>query len=327
MAHDKSQIKNYSISSCSNRLAEKEKMNKVVLFAFLATLFALFSAGLSKEDAGDTSEIQSGKVTDEARIKEKAATSNKLVIRGLRERRSSQKEKRQKKNTKKINKKKKSRATKTSKNQKKKTMKKTKQHETEQKKKKNNNKRNKTEKSLHGKDKTRKNKGRTTEKMGKYSQSSPVSDTCTNNAVNFLKMKNTQAQNFEKQFKRHGRFADITEKKHGKGKPFTMDALMILNAGGGNLTELSCYDADKSSGAEGMKSVFEELIKCEDNIEKSCDYNAITFSNISKVGPLQFHKNTFSFQVEECGATVKQFLASVEDCEQFTTEDAQFCTF
>ena len=113
--------------------------------------------------------------------------------------------------------------------------------------------------------------------------------------MNFIKIQNTQAHNFEKQFKRHGRFADITKNKHDKGKNFTTDALMILNAGGGNTTELSCHNAHKSSGAMGMKSVFEELMKCEEDIEKSCNYNAIAFSNITKVAMLPFHKNTLSF--------------------------------
>ena len=101
---------------------------------------------------------------------------------------------------------------------------------------------------------------------------------------------------------------------------------MILNAGGGNMTELACHNAHKSSGAEEMKSVFEELMKCEEKIEKSCDYDEIEFSDMTKVGTLQFHKSTFSFQVEECSATIRQFLDFVQSCEQFPSNGAQFCS-
>lgn len=250
-------------------------MNKIVLLAFLFNLFALFATSVSKDEdaAGDMSEMGTG--ADQARIKEQAMIARKMFKQGLRERRSSQIENSPRNRQEKRSNSRKTKVIVQEKRKKEKRSKKNKAGNRNKKTRKNKaKKRNKIQK------KPKKNKATKANKKKRKNRPS----TCINNAMYFLKMKNTLAQNFQKQLKRHGRFAKITESKHGKGKNFTTDALMILNAGGGNMTELYCHDDHKNLGAKQMKSVFEELIKCEENVAKSCDYNAIVFSNTTKVG-------------------------------------------
>ena len=139
----------------------------------------------------------------------------------------------------------------------------------------------------------------------KPSQTHSTSDTCFQNAITSQIIRRTLVQNFEKQFKRFGRYAHVTKGKSGKGEAFFTAGLKIMSAGGGNLTDLTCHNAHKSSGAKDMKSVAEELLQCKENIEKSCNYAAITFSNLTKASVQRRCKFedimlTILFQVTEC---------------------------
>ena len=135
---------------------------------------------------------------------------------------------------------------------------------------------------------------------GKASQNWSVSDSCFTNATASLQIRRTLVQNFERQRLRFERFRKVTKGKSMKGNFFTTAALKIMSAGGGNMTGLSCHNVAKSVGAKDMKSVVEELLQCEENIQKSCNYAAIAFTNQTKVslhGWFRLEDMIFSFRL------------------------------
>ena len=135
---------------------------------------------------------------------------------------------------------------------------------------------------------------------GKASQNWSVSDSCFANATASLQIRRTLVQNFERQRLRFERFRKVTKGKSMKGNFFTTAALKIMSAGGGNMTGLSCHNVAKSVGAKDMKSVVEELLQCEENIQKSCNYAAIAFTNQTKVslhGWFRLEDMIFSFRL------------------------------
>lgn len=132
------------------------------------------------------------------------------------------------------------------------------------------------------------------------SQNWSVSDSCFANATASLQIRRTLVQNFERQRLRFERFRKVTKGKSMKGNFFTTAALKIMSAGGGNMTGLSCHNVAKSVGAKDMKSVVEELLQCEENIQKSCNYAAIAFTNQTKVslhGWFRLEDMIFSFRL------------------------------
>ena len=294
-------------------------MNRLVLIAILFSFFSLFSSRISKE-VGDSLYDVNPETAEKAKVEEHA-TLTKRSSNGANGRKYQKKKKGEAKLKGKAKKnEKESGKFKVNKKNDKKPRKSRKRNTEKRTKKRNSNKRSlkkrqKNKKKLKNpeKDSTKKTKNvvkkgngkkniktKTTnnnkkEKKGLKSsrkngggnneilQKNCVSESCLKNVMSSFLIKSTQAQNFDKQFKRVKRFARISKSKSEKRRNFTIAALKIMSAGGGNKTQLTCHNSNLNLGAREMTNVVDELLQCEENIERSCNSSDLVFKNLTKV--------------------------------------------
>ena len=287
-------------------------MNRLVLIAILFSFFSLFSSQISKE-VGDSYNDVNPETAEKAKVEEHA-TLTKRSSNGANGRKYQKKKeggaklkgkaKKFKVNKKNDNKPKKSRKRNTEKRTKKRNNnKKSLKKRQNNKKKSKNPEKNSTKKTKNvfkkgngnkninikttNNNKKEKKRLKSSRKNGggnnEILQKNFVSESCLKNVVSSFLIKSTQAQNFDKQFKRVKRFARISKSKSEKRRNFTIAALKIMSAGGGNKTQLTCHNSNLNLGAREMTNVVDELLQCEENIERSCNSSELVFKNLTKV--------------------------------------------
>ena len=293
-------------------------MNRLVLIAILFSFFSLFSSRISKE-VGDSLYDVNPETAEKAKVEEHA-TLTKRSSNGANGRKYQKKKEggaklkgKAKKNDKesgkfKVNRKKDKKPKKSRKRNTEKRTKKRNNNKKNLKKRQNNKKKSKNpEKNSTKKTKNVVKKGngkkniktkttnnnkkekkglKTSRKNGggnnEIFQKNFVLESCLKNVMSSFLIK-TKAQNFDKQFKRVKRFARISKSKSEKGRNFTIAALKIMSAGGGNKTQLTCHNSNLNLGAREMTNVVDELLQCEENIERSCNSSDLVFKNLTKV--------------------------------------------
>ena len=294
-------------------------MNRLVLIAILFSFFSLFSSQISKE-VGDSYNDVNPETAEKAKVEEHA-TLTKRSSNGANGRKYQKKKEggaklrgKAKKNDKvsgkfKVNKKNDNKPKKSRKRNTEKRTKKRNNNKKSLKKRQNNKKRSKNPeknstkktknvfKKGNGKkninikttnnNKKEKKRLKSSRKNGggnnEILQKNFVSESCLKNVMSSFLIKSTQAQNFDKQFKRVKRFARISKSKSEKRRNFTIAALKIMSAGGGNKTQLTCHNSNLNLGAREMTNVVDELLQCEENIERSCNSSELVFKNLTKV--------------------------------------------
>lgn len=131
-------------------------------------------------------------------------------------------------------------------------------------------------------------------------QTCTANATCLNNAMAYLKMMKDNVGNYLRQNKRFRAVNKTGGKKSGKKGLFGPVLDKILEAGGGNKSALSCAGSTTSAGAKLLKNISDILIKCESNINKSCNPANFPLPNVTKVDLCVTTMGTFKSMCEIC---------------------------
>ena len=185
-----------------------------------------------------------------------------------------------------------------------------------QEKKKLKNKKSKKAKTEKNKNRGRKKKG----KKGRKSQSrsrSPgraVTETCLETSITVMKMWKDVISNFEKQYKRMEKQNGTGSSKSGKKGEFKGAAHILLSAGGGNKSALSCGGSTDNPGAAQLKNLTDTLEACEESIHAACNASNFDLVNNTKLTICKSVADTFKTGAEEClGKTVGADKTSTDD--------------
>eukprot|EP00092_Neocalanus_flemingeri_P050604 GFUD01058568.1.p1 GENE.GFUD01058568.1~~GFUD01058568.1.p1 ORF type:complete len:682 (+),score=166.77 GFUD01058568.1:59-2047(+) len=111
------------------------------------------------------------------------------------------------------------------------------------------------------------NKGR---RPGPRQSNATVSLTCLRDAVTYTKFLKDNVVNFLRQYSRLTRQIKLTNNKAGKKGEFKIPAARIIQAGGGDRTNLSCGGSATSVGAKKMLEIANFLDGCAAGIKTDC---------------------------------------------------------
>merc|ERR1711981_720179 len=126
-------------------------------------------------------------------------------------------------------------------------------------------------KSKKGKARNRKASQRKNIKIGiKQKQTATVNLTCLRDAVTFTKFLKDNVVNFMRRNTRLTAQNALTNKKAQKKGEYKEPAARLIQAGGGDKTNLSCSGSTTSAGAKKIKTVTDILDGCEVAIKKAC---------------------------------------------------------
>ena len=101
------------------------------------------------------------------------------------------------------------------------------------------------------------------------SSSSCMSDTCINNAVNYMKQLKSAVKNFGKQYKRVTTNEKQTLGKARKSSEFAPYLIKLRETGGGNASNLLC-NGKKNQGANNLHTLYDSLATCKTIIDTTC---------------------------------------------------------
>merc|ERR1711963_965809 len=102
-----------------------------------------------------------------------------------------------------------------------------------------------------------------------------LSTTCVDYAVQAMKLMKDKVLNFEKQDKRISSKSNIGSKKSGKQDVFQPVLQRLAEAGGGNISAPVCAGSSNSSGALQMLNLSSTLKTCSDDIFAACDTSVL----------------------------------------------------
>merc|ERR1712233_194065 len=115
----------------------------------------------------------------------------------------------------------------------------------------------------------RKNKGI----LGRNSdkdRASTVNLTCLTTAIQLLKFQKDNVNNFLARHTRQQKQNALTTKKQGKKGEFAEPAARLIQAGGGNKSNLTCGGSTTSTGAKQLLNLTDLLDGCADAIKDAC---------------------------------------------------------
>merc|ERR1711997_383936 len=156
-------------------------------------------------------------------------------------------------------------------------------------------------KHRNGKGKGKKGSRRRKNRMNKNKssrQTATISSACFEQSITIMKMWKDVISNFEKQKKRMEKQNKTANNKADKKSQFGPIAQMLVTAGGGNSSSLSCGGSTDNDGAKQLKNLTDTLDACKANINLVC-------SNIPQPNM------TF---IMECDALVTQFKDGAMAC-------------
>jgi len=143
--------------------------------------------------------------------------------------------------------------------------------------------------------KVRNNKNR---KRVRQSTEATVNLTCIRDAITFTKFLKDNVVNFLRRNTRLTAQNDLTNKKAQKKGEYKEPAARLIQAGGGDKTNLSCSGSTTGVGAKRIKAVADILDGCEIGIKKACkppDSINTTTLDTCKTNAVAFNKT-----VNEC---------------------------
>merc|ERR1712106_414174 len=104
----------------------------------------------------------------------------------------------------------------------------------------------------------------------RQSTTATVNLTCLRDAITFTKFLKDNVINFLRRNTRLARLNGVTNKKASKKGEYKEPAARLIQAGGGDKTNLSCSGSTTSVGAKKLKTVTDILDACEITIEAAC---------------------------------------------------------
>eukprot|EP00092_Neocalanus_flemingeri_P076119 GFUD01094372.1.p1 GENE.GFUD01094372.1~~GFUD01094372.1.p1 ORF type:complete len:676 (-),score=148.77 GFUD01094372.1:760-2589(-) len=116
----------------------------------------------------------------------------------------------------------------------------------------------------------RKKKTKQGTRPGLRQSNATVSLTCLRDAVTYTKFLKDNVVNFLRQYSRLTRQIKLTNNKAGKKGEFKIPAARIIQAGGGDRTNLSCGGSATSVGAKKMLEIANFLDGCAAGIKTDC---------------------------------------------------------
>jgi len=118
------------------------------------------------------------------------------------------------------------------------------------------------------KGKGRKGRGRNSNTVD--NRASTVNLTCLTTAIQLLKFQKDQVNNFLTRHTRQQKQNALTTKKQGKKGEFAEPAARLIQAGGGNKSNLTCGGSTTSTGAKQLLNLTDLLDGCADAIKDAC---------------------------------------------------------
>jgi len=177
---------------------------------------------------------------------------------------------------------------------------------------KNNRAQNKTnKKSKKSKINRRKKSYKKRKGFPRNNRQATINLTCLRDAVTFTKFLKDNVINFLRRNTRLKRQNNVTTKKASKKGEFKEPAARLIQAGGGDRSNLSCGGSTKSAGATKMKTAIETLDACNAAIDKAC--KPPTSSNESSA-------------LKTCGKQAVDFNTTVTKCIKMATEGQDACS-
>merc|ERR1712130_187557 len=101
-------------------------------------------------------------------------------------------------------------------------------------------------------------------------RASTVNLTCLTTAIQLLKFQKDQVNNFLARHTRQQKQNALTTKKQGKKGEFAEPAARLIQAGGGNKSNLTCGGSTTSTGAKQLLNLTDLLDGCADAIKDAC---------------------------------------------------------
>ena len=160
-------------------------------------------------------------------------------------------------------------------------------------------------------------------KAGKEkSQESSVDDgsiqQCLKAAVQYMQQMGKIVTNFHRQRKRAEKHLNLMASKNGKTEDFLAVSELLLEAGGGNLSQLSC--SENSTESAILTSLTKDLMDCPSLVNESCGAHTVTPLNQTLVDMCIDLTESFSQAVKECSEVTKR-SDSAAACECWTTPE------
>ena len=131
-----------------------------------------------------------------------------------------------------------------------------------------------------------------------------VSDTCYENASEVQYKLRKSASNFIKQARRIQVFEKVAASKYDKRGQFGNVASLLVELGGGNISDLSCAGSTTSVGAKNLTNLVNDLLNCDANITEECR-DAIPGYDKTYVSDCIKTLNTFTKDVNLCVNKIK----------------------
>merc|ERR1719285_804294 len=141
-----------------------------------------------------------------------------------------------------------------------------------------------------------------------------INETCLVNILTIVETYYKQVKNFEKQWKRIVGKNKTSVSKGGKMDAFKKPLERLVEAGGGDGSNLSCQGQMSSPGALQMQNLSSILTNCSDQIKEACHESQKPTINMT--------------EVDKCNAMIAEFETSVagsDGCLKKTGEDLCDC--
>ena len=141
----------------------------------------------------------------------------------------------------------------------------------------------------------------------------PVIPECLKPAVKYLGQIAGVVQNFDRQLKRAYRHMHLMAKKNNKTEIFLKVAEVLVEAGGGNVANLTCPGGDPPTAV--LNDLVGTLLQCPAKVNDSCGPQSyFPLPNMTLVDFCVILTDEFSDLVEDCVAITKN-SSWIEACE------------
>ena len=127
-----------------------------------------------------------------------------------------------------------------------------------------------------------------------------ITENCLVNTLAVVETDHKQVKNFEKQWKRIVSKDKTSESKGGKLDDFKKPLERLVEAGGGDGSNLSCQGSTNSPGGLRIKNLTSVLTNCSKDIEDACNESNKPLINMAKV--------------ERCNAMIAKFEEISKGC-------------
>ena len=143
---------------------------------------------------------------------------------------------------------------------------------------------------------------------------------CLKTAVQYMQQMGKIVINFHRQRKRAEKHLNLMASKNGKTEDFLAVSELLLEAGGGNLSQLSCSGGTNSTESATLTSLTTTLMDCPSLVNESCGAHTVPPLNQTLVDMCIDLTESFSQAVKECSEVTKRSHSSVA-CECWTLPD------